>query len=77
MLYRVGNKGDPGAWTTDYDAEELANLACVGFFFIALVQVISTLLGDKSPVQVRISYKFHYAGLLILNSTYSNTVIFI
>ena len=34
----------------DTDAELLANLACVGFFFISLVQII----GERAPVTVSV-----------------------
>merc|ERR1712141_504579 len=40
-----------GYASNSVDAGYLANLACVGFFFISLVQIISTLLGDKTPIQ--------------------------
>ena len=56
LLYRVGYHGNPGWFTTSADAIELGNFTCIGFFFISLVQIISTLLGDKSPVHVSICY---------------------
>ena len=55
MIFRVGWDGNPGYYVLDQDAEYLATLVCIGFFFIALVQIISTLLGDKAPIHVRIS----------------------
>ena len=56
MIFRVGWDGNPAVYVLDQDAVYLATLVCIGFFFIALVQIISTLLGDKAPIQVRISY---------------------
>ena len=56
MIFRVGYDGHPAFFVLGTDAEILATLVCIGFFFIALVQIISTLLGDKAPIQVRISY---------------------
>ena len=49
-----------GYASNSVDAGYLANLACVGFFFISLVQIISTLLGDKTPIQVRIFHDNHW-----------------
>ena len=37
-------------YCVDTDAELLANLACVGFFFISLVQII----GERAPVTVSV-----------------------
>ena len=60
MIFRVGRDGNPGFFVLDQDAVYLGTLVCIGFFFIALVQIISTLLGDKTPIHVRISYNFFF-----------------
>ena len=53
MLYRVGDV--IGYRSNSIDAGYLAQLACIGFFFISLVQIISILLGEKAPYSVCIT----------------------
>ena len=65
MIFRVGHDGYPGYYVLDQDAVYLATLVCIGFFFIALVQIISTLLGDKAPIHVSISYNCFFLKLKI------------
>ena len=60
MIFRVGWDGNPAAYVLGADATFLATLVCIGFFFIALVQIISTLLGDKAPIHVSISYNVFF-----------------
>ena len=60
MIFRVGYDGYPAAYVLGADAGFLATLVCIGFFFIALVQIISTLLGDKAPIHGSISYNVFF-----------------
>ena len=60
MIFRVGWHGNPAVYVLDQDAGYLATFVCIGFFFIALVQIISTLLGDKAPIHVSISYNVFF-----------------
>ena len=65
MIFRVGWDGNPAVYVLDQDARYLATFVCIGFFFISLVQIISTLLGDKAPIHVRISYNCFFLKLNI------------
>ena len=53
LLARIGSNGkNPLSITTDIDASLLGGFVLYGYFFIAIVQVISILCGEKSPVLV-------------------------
>ena len=59
----------------DTDAELLANLACVGFFFISLVQIIGILLGERAPVSVRIQ-RFDKYNIGFIRNLHSKIYLF-
>ena len=53
LLTRVGN----AHIGSDVDSNFLGGFIIYGFFFISIVQVISILCGEKSPVLVKYSFK--------------------
>jgi len=72
MLYRVDKHDTLGYYYShSIDAVYLAQLACIGFFFISLVQIVSILLGDKTPTSVCMTI-YHILGFRTIKrySTY-------
>ena len=71
MLYRVDQYDQRGYYSASIDARYLAELACIGFFFISLVQIVSILLGDKTPTSVCMTI-YHILGFRTIKrySTY-------
>ena len=54
MVARLGNDGNPVSFGYTTDAYTFGVFVVYAFFFIVLLQLVSILFGDRSPVLVRL-----------------------